>query len=61
MSPEIDFNRSKGRWDKVLDKKQANMENKRESLKQMLAKKWKREKAVVERDKDSKAFQEYKH
>ena len=59
MSPDMDqaekkFERSQRRWEMVLDKKQANMESKREELKQMLAKKWKREKTVVERDRDNK-------
>ena len=51
------------RWEKVLDKKQVNTEQKREEMKKMLAKKFKREKEMettVKQKLEEKAYLEEK-
>jgi len=56
---ERKFERSQRRWEMVLDKKQLNTENKREEMKKMLAKKFKREKEMETKIKENKEQKDY--
>ena len=46
------------RWEMVLNKKESNMESKRAELKQMLHKKWKKEKVTVERVREDREYKD---
>ena len=67
LSPDLDrhadmerkYERAKQRWEQVLDKKHANMDEKNKKQKEQLFKKFKREKEMAKKNNEDKELKQY--